>query len=119
MALDLESKLIESSFGRTVLHEKKNFSHGRFSILKSNKPDLVLYLDYKEDRYEKKLIKYINNKNITILHLANHYDENNEYDIFSNILELQYFVKELSLYIKRDLSDPGYDNLDASLYKHK
>ena len=119
IALDIESKLVESSFARVVFHEKKNFSHGRFSILKGSPSDLVIYLNYVDDRYEKKLIKYIDDKNIPVLYLANNYNSNERYDLLYNIMELQYFIKELSIFIDRDLSDPEYDKLDAKLYKHK
>ena len=29
-AIDLESKIVESGIGRVIVHEKKDFSHGRF-----------------------------------------------------------------------------------------
>ena len=119
LALDLESKFIESGIARVILHEKKNFSHGRFSILKNIKPDLVIYLNYTENSYENKLLKYIENKKINILKaFFNKYD-NDIQNLIYNIILLRYIIKKISLELNYDLSDPNYDNEDKKLYKHK
>ncbi|MGP1608328.1 MAG: PfkB family carbohydrate kinase [Clostridium sp.] len=119
LALDLESKFTESGIARVILHEKKNFSHGRFSILKNIKPDLVIYLNYTEDSYENKLIKYIENKEIDIIKIFSKKYDNDIQNLIYNIILLQYIIKKISLELNYDLSDPNYDNEDKKLYKHK
>lgn len=119
LALDLESKFTESGVARTILHEKKNFSHGRFSIIKNLKSDLILYLNYTEDTYENKLIKYIENKEIDIIKIFSKKYDNDIQNYIFNILLLQYFMNRISLELNYDLSDPNYDNEDKKLYKYK
>lgn len=51
-AIDIESKFIESGLARVTLHEKKDFSHGRFSILENNIPDIIIYMNRGCDDYE-------------------------------------------------------------------
>ncbi len=59
-ALDLESKITESGIGLVMLHESKNFSHGRYTILYKQDFDLIFHLyaekeDFKDNSYEKEL----------------------------------------------------------------
>lgn len=118
VALDLESKFIESGLARVVLHEKKNFSHGRFSIIKKFPPDLVIVIENKNDKYEKKLFQYFSNKNIQTISIDSDFEDVNlkRFELLSKNLSLVNFI---SKNLKIDLSDPGYDKEDAKLYKHK
>ena len=119
-ALDLESKLIESGMGRVSLHEKKNFSHGRFSILKTMPSDLIIYLNFNSNnKYETKLINYLSSKNLNIIKLLEGKENNDGLDLFTNLIKIQKFILDISKIINFDLSDPGYDNKDKTLYKYK
>lgn len=119
-ALDLESKLIESGMGRVSLHEKKNFSHGRFSILKTMPSDLIIYLNFNSNnKYETKLINYLSSKNLNIIKLLEDKENNDVLDVFINLIKIQKFILDISKIINIDLSDPGYDNKDKTLYKYK
>jgi sugar/nucleoside kinase (ribokinase family) len=59
IASDLESKFIESGVGRVSLHEKKDFSHGRFITFEKNKSDIQLYINLSGNKYERLLNKYL------------------------------------------------------------
>lgn len=129
-ALDLESKLIEAGMARVSLHDKKNFSHGRFSILKSIKSNLAIILDNQSgyDKYDQKLIEYICNKQINIMYLINITNEDSNLNsklyqnltsYYINILNIQEVIAEIAQIVKIDLSNPGYDNLDSKLYEYK
>ena len=119
-ALDLESKLIESGMGRVSLHEKKNFSHGRFSILKTMPSDLIIYLNFNSNnKYETKLINYLSSKNLNIIKLLEGKENNDGLDLFTNLIKIQKFILDISKIINIDLSDPGYDSQDKTLYKYK
>ncbi len=57
--LDFESKLTEGNLGRVILHESKDFSHGRFSLIfRDNVPRTFIHFKTKaSSRYEDKLSK--------------------------------------------------------------
>jgi fructoselysine-6-P-deglycase FrlB-like protein len=57
--LDFESKLMEGNLGRVVLHESKDFSHGRFSLIfeEDASRTFVLFRTKSSSRYEEKLVK--------------------------------------------------------------
>lgn len=117
-AKDIESKVIESSLGRVTLHEKKDFTHGRFTTYKDNPSDLTIVLNYKNTLYQSKLLKYLKNynKNIIILKELNSKKLEN---IFLNLVQFMYLFKQIGDKLNLDLSNPNYNEVDISLYKDK
>ena len=117
-ALDLESKFVESSFGRVTIHDKKDFSHGRFNIISSFKPDLIIFLDSKgSGKYNEKLYKYLTKEDVSIIHL-----KTNESGILADLdllIASQFLIQSISEIIKRDLTKPDYPKRAMSLYRYK
>lgn len=117
-ALDLESKFVESGFGRVTIHDKKDFSHGRFNIISSFKPDLIIFLDSKgSGKYNEKLYKYLTKEDVSIIHL-----KTNESGILADLdllIASQFLIQSISEIIKRDLTKPNYPKRAMSLYRYK
>ncbi len=117
-ALDLESKFVESGFGRVMIHDKKDFSHGRFNIISSFKPDLIIFLDSKgSGKYNEKLYKYLTKEDVSIIHL-----KTNESGILADLdllIASQFLIQSISEIIKRDLTKPDYPKRAMSLYRYK
>ncbi len=117
-ALDLESKFIESGFGRVTIHDKKDFSHGRFNIVSSFSPDLIIFLDSQNtSSYNEKLYKYLVKENLPIIRL-----KTNEPGILADLdllIASQFLIKFISENIKRDLTKPDYPKRAMSLYRYK
>ena len=117
-ALDLESKFVESGFGRVTIHDKKDFSHGRFNIISSFKPDLIIFLDSKDSsKYNEKLYKYLTTEGIPIIHL-----KTNKSGILADLdllIASQFLIQSISETIKRDLTKPDYPKRAMSLYRYK
>lgn len=66
-ALDIENKLVESGICSCTLHEKKNFSHGRY-VLFENRVNNNIYFKRKDvDKYENILLEYLKDDNIIII----------------------------------------------------
>lgn len=91
-ALDLESKFIETGIARVSLHEKKDFSHGRFVGLHNLPSDLIIYLNHDpEEKYEILLLNYLNEdipdkKKIHIIPCTNSDFGSFDYMLLSNII---------------------------------
>ena len=117
-ALDLESKFVESGFGRVTIHDKKDFSHGRFNIISSFKPDLIIFLDSKgSGKYNEKLYKYLTKEDVSIIHL-----KTNESGILADLdllIASQFLIQSISEIIKHDLTKPDYPKRAMSLYRYK
>lgn len=117
-ALDLESKFIESGFGRVTIHDKKDFSHDRFNIISSFKPDLIIFLDSKDSgKYNEKLYKYLTKEGTPIIHL-----KTNKSGILGDLdllIASQFLTQSISETIKRDLTKPDYPKRAMSLYRYK
>lgn len=117
-ALDLESKFVESGFGRVTIHDKKDFSHGRFNIISSFKPGLIIFLDSKgSGKYNEKLYKYLTKEDVSIIHL-----KTNESGILADLdllIASQFLIQSISEIIKRDLTKPDYPKRAMSLYRYK
>lgn len=116
-ALDLESKFIESGFGRVTIHDKKDFSHGRFNIISLFKPDLIIFLDSKgSGKYNEKLYKYLTKEDVSIIHL-----KTNESGILADLdllIASQFLIQSISEVIRRDLTKPDYPKRAMSLYRY-
>jgi len=114
-AIDLESKIIESGVFNAIIHEKKNFSHGRFIQYEHNKIKLNIYFKEKETtEYEYKLIEYLNDD--TILIESNYSGIEAEFDL---LVASQYLIYYISNFINIDLSKPNYSEESMKLYFFK
>ena len=117
IAKDMESKMVESSFGRVTLHNKKNFSHGRYSTFENNRPNLVIYYDYDEkNKYETLLMSYLKkfaNKKIIVI---NPNTKNENLKEFELLLFNQFFINLLDKKVAYEISSPTHSNDSISLY---
>lgn len=114
---DLESKIVETGIFRCTIHEKKNFSHGRFITLEKYPSDVQIYLKLKKDtKYDNELLKYLNiySKNLIILES----DEENDNGILELLIYSQLFIYEISKLIKKDLSNPDYSKDSMKIYRY-
>ena len=115
---DLESKIVESGIYRVELHEKKNFSHGRFITLEHYEPDTIIYLKNKNiSKYEQSLLKYLNMFDDKLIIIESKYDKIiGEFDL---LIAIQYFIKNISKLLNIDLSKPNYSEESMKIYKFK
>ena len=114
---DLESKIVETGIFRCTIHEKKNFSHGRFITLEKYPSDVQIYLKLKKDtKYDNELLKYLSiySKNLIILEA----DEENNNGILELLIYSQLFIYEISKLIKKDLSNPDYSEDSMKIYRY-
>lgn len=114
---DLESKIVETGIFRCTIHEKKNFSHGRFITLEKYPSDVQIYLKLKRDtKYDDELLKYLNiySKNLIILEP----DEENNNGILELLIYSQLFIYEISKLLKKDLSNPDYSEDSMKIYRY-
>ena len=114
---DLESKIVETGIFRCTIHEKKNFSHGRFITLEKYPSDVQIYLKLKKDtKYDNELLKYLSiySKNLIILEP----DEENNNGILELLIYSQLFIYEISKLLKKDLSNPDYSEDSMKIYRY-
>ena len=114
---DLESKIVETGIFRCAIHEKKNFSHGRFITLEKYPSDVQIYLKLKKDtKYDDELLKYLSiyGKNLIILEA----DEESDNGILELLIYSQLFIYEISKLIKKDLSNPDYSEDSMKIYRY-
>ena len=114
---DLESKIVETGIFRCTIHEKKNFSHGRFITLEKYPSDVQIYLKLKKDtRYDDELLKYLSiySKNLIILEP----DEEDNNGILELLIYSQLFIYEISKLLKKDLSNPDYSEDSMKIYRY-
>ena len=114
---DLESKIVETGIFRCTIHEKKNFSHGRFITLEKYSSDVQIYLKLKKDtKYDNELLKYLKiySKNLIILEP----DEENNNGILELLIYSQLFIYEISKLLKKDLSNPDYSKDSMKIYRY-
>lgn len=115
-AFDIESKFIESGIFNVLLHEKKNFSHGRFINYEHLSSKINIYLKSKNgSKYEEKLLRYLSNDNNIII--ESRYDDILcEYDLF---IMSQYLIYYISKLLKIDMSKPTYSEDAMEIYFYK
>ena len=114
---DLESKIVETGIFRCTIHEKKNFSHGRFITLEKYPSDVQIYLKLKKDtKYDNELLKYLSiySKNLIILEA----DEEDNNGILELLIYSQLFIYEISKLLKKDLSNPDYSEDSMKIYRY-
>ncbi len=116
-ALDMESKIVESGVFRVTLHEKKNFSHGRFISIEHYRPDVLIYLKQKNvSKYEKELLKYIESQKLDYIVIES--DFNGLLAEFDLLIASQFFMKNIGGLINIDLSKPMYTEESMKIYKY-
>ena len=98
------------------MHEKKNFSHGRFINYEHLSTKKNIYFRQKNiSDYEKKLLKYLSkDKNLII---ESRYDGIlSEFDL---LVASQYLIYYISNYLNIDISKPTYSEDAMNIYFYK
>lgn len=112
---DLESKLIESGIFNSIIHEKKNFSHGRFINFENMNNKCVIYLKQKTtSKYEEELLNYLGNK---IAIFESKYDGLlAEFDL---LIASQFIIYQIGKLLDIDVSKPNYTDNAMKIYFYK
>lgn len=138
-AADIESKFIESGIANVVLHEKKNFSHGRNTILSTQDFGLVINLikyavgislatsevkkHYKND-YDKNLSHFLSglceNKSAYYLEIGNGKFEPAQWNL-EEMSKLPYLITTIGEEMNIDISKPltPFPKEAIALYDYK
>ncbi|MDO5569007.1 MAG: PfkB family carbohydrate kinase [bacterium] len=113
---DLESKIVESGIYNCIIHEKKNFSHGRFINYEHLSQNKNIYFKQKNSSlYEEQLLKYLSNDNNLII--ESQYDGILcEYDL---LISSQYLIYYISNFLDIDISKPTYSENAMKIYFYK
>ena len=112
---DLESKIIESGIFNCIIHEKKNFSHGRFINYENLENNFSIYFKQKfTTEYEKELLKYLDNNFILI---ESNYDGIlAEFDL---LIASQFIMYHIGKILDIDVSKPKYSDNAMKIYFYK
>lgn len=115
-SIDLESKIIESGIFNVLIHEKKNFSHGRFINFEHLSDRNNIYFRQKSiSDYEIKLQEYLDCSNNIII--ESRYDGILcEFDL---LVASQYLIYYVSNYLNVDMSKPSYSEDAMKIYFYK
>ena len=113
---DLESKIVESGIYNCLIHEKKNFSHGRFINYEHLSHKRNIYFKQKTTSlYEKKLLEYLEKDQNLII--ESRYDGILcEYDL---LISSQYLIYYISNFLNIDISKPAYTEDAMKIYFYK
>lgn len=113
---DFESKITESGIYNCLVHEKKNFSHGRFINYEHLSENKNIYFKQKDtNSYEEKLLEYLSNGK-TILVESQYNGILCEYDL---LVASQYLIYYISNYLNIDISKPTYTEDAMKIYFYK
>lgn len=113
---DMESKFIESGIVNVVIHEKKNFSHGRFVNYENlNNKNSIYLKSSKTSTYEMELINYLKDGNNLLIE-SDYNDILCEYDLLIASQLLIYYVGKI---LDIDVSKPSYSSNAMKLYFYK
>ena len=112
---DLESKLVESGIFNCIIHEKKNFSHGRFINFENMNNKCVIYFKQKTtSKYEEELLDYLGNK---IAIFESKYDGLlAEFDL---LIASQFIIYQIGKLLDIDVSKPNYTDNAMKIYFYK
>ena len=112
---DLESKIIESGIFNCIIHEKKNFSHGRFINYENLNNTCSVYFKQKSTtKYEQELLKYLGDNNIII---ESNYDGIlAEFDL---LIASQFIIYHIGKVMNLDVSKPKYSENAMKIYFYK
>lgn len=112
---DLESKIIESGIFNCIVHEKKNFSHGRFINYENLNNNFSIYFKQQNiDNYEKELLNYLGNNTVIIESQFNEIFA--EFDL---LIASQYIIYYFGKYLNIDVSKPDYSDNAMKIYFYK
>ncbi len=114
-SFDLESKIIESGIFNCIIHEKKNFSHGRFINYENLDNNFSVYFKQKSTtEYEKELLKYLDTNCILI---------ESKYDgilaEFDLLIASQFIIYYIGKVLDIDVSKPKYSDNAMNIYFYK
>jgi len=115
-AIDLESKIIDSGLYRLNIHEKKNFSHGRFTNMENQKSNAIIYFKQRETSdYEGKLLSYLFDKNVILIE-SKFNGISAEFDL---LIASQYFLYYVANLLDIDVYKSKYSKEALELYFYK
>lgn len=115
VSYDLESKLIESGIFNCIIHEKKNFSHGRFINFENMNNKCVIYFKQKTtSKYEEELLDYLGNK-IAIFE-SRYVGLLAEFDL---LIASQFIIYQIGKLLDIDVSKPNYTDNAMKIYFYK
>lgn len=114
-SFDLESKIIESGIFNCIIHEKKNFSHGRFINYESLNNNFSIYFKQKSTtKYEIELLKYLGNNCLLV---------ESKYDgllaEFDLLIASQFIIYYIGKVLDVDVSKPKYSDNAMKIYFYK
>ncbi len=113
---DLESKIVESGIYNCLIHEKKNFSHGRFINYEHLSHNKNIYFKQKNTSlYEEKLLEYLE-KDQNLIIESRYNGILCEYDL---LIASQYLIYYISNFLNIDISKPTYNEDAMKIYFYK
>lgn len=113
---DLESKITESGIFNCILHEKKNFSHGRFINYEYLSKKKNIYFKQKTTGpYEEGLLNYLKDGDNLIIE-SNYDGILCEYDL---LIATQYLIYYIAKLLDIDISKPAYSEEAMKIYFYK
>lgn len=112
---DLESKIIESGLFNCIVHEKKNFSHGRFINYENQKNNCSIYFKQKyTSNYEAILLDYLDNNTVVV---ESRFDGIlAEFDL---LIASQFIIYYIGKSLDVDVSKPKYSRNALKIYFYK
>ena len=112
---DLESKITESGIFNCIIHEKKNFSHGRFINYENLNNNCSVYFKQKSTtKYEQELLTYLDDNTIVI---ESNYDGIlAEFDL---LIASQFIIYHIGKVMDIDVSKPKYSENAMKIYFYK
>lgn len=112
---DLESKIIESGIFNCIIHEKKNFSHGRFINYENLNNIFSIYFKQKSTtKYEQELLKYLEDNSLIIE--SNYDGVLAEFDL---LIASQFIIYYIGKSLDKDVSKPKYSEKAMKIYFYK
>lgn len=112
---DLESKITESGIFNCIIHEKKNFSHGRFINYENLNNNFSIYFKQKSTtKYEFELLKYLSDNSIIIE--SNYDGVLAEFDL---LIASQFIIYYIGKVLDKDVSKPNYSENAMKIYFYK
>lgn len=112
---DLESKIIESGIFNCIIHEKKNFSHGRFINYENlNNTFSIYFKQSSTTKYEEELLKYLGEEKIVIE--SKYSGILAEFDL---LIASQFIIYHIGNILNIDVSKPKYSEEAMGIYFYK
>ena len=113
-AFDIENKLIESGICNCILHEKKNFSHGRYVLFENRVNNNIYFKEKDVSKYESALLEYIKNDNNIIVES----EYNNYLCEFDLLVASMILIKYIGDLLNIDPSNPTNFFSGEKLYEY-